>query len=382
MLTKSHLIRTLSKGKRRSTKPTETPTSSAQPSYPVVLSPIEQSTPPLPKPLAAAPPRAPPSAFPSTLPSRTQSASTGKAKKVMDWFRKKSLVHEIENENPMGTMAPQVVVTDPTSTTRVAAPGGGSAPPSAWSGQRVASTTAITQNGHGLLQLPAGRPTRSASTREGSEAHTPTSTSSGPPAGAMRVHEGAVDPGAVTSGAPPDQVYARVLDVLRGMGVEISTETLYKAQCVRPKQRKDGARQSGLAAFNITGLGGSNGVSRVDECARRLVFNRVFTSRRIVAVSHCPLTIQLPVSRATCSAGALHRPTCRLLVRRPPPGHKVKKQTISRLSRRRRQIPLSLFIIRLILSRRLLHLSLPNQFTANAAKTRGERFYSLLSLHE
>jgi protein-serine/threonine kinase len=192
----------------------------------------------------------------------------------MDWFRKKSLVNEMENENPAGTTAPQVVVTDPTSTTRAAVSIGGSAPPSAWSGQRVASATAImqNQNGHGLLP-PPGRDTRSASTREGSEARTPTTTSSGPPAGVMRVHEGAVDPGAVTSGAPPDQVYARVLEVLRGMGVDISTETLYKAQCVRPKQRKDGARQSGLAAFNITGLGGSNGVSRVEQYSRRFVFN-------------------------------------------------------------------------------------------------------------
>lgn len=245
---------------RRSTKPTETPVSSVPPSYPSVLSPLPRPTPPLPKAPAPAPPRAPPSAFPTTLPSRTPTASTGKAKKVMDWFRKRSLVQEIENEDPTGASAPQVVVTDPTSTTRVAAPSGGSAPPSTWSGQRAVSSTAILQNSHGLLQPPG----RSTSTREGSEVRTPASTSPVSPTGAMRVHKGAVDPGAVTSGVLPDQVYARVLEVLRGMGVDISTETLYKAQCMRPKQRKDGTRQSGLAAFNITGLGGSSGVSRAN----------------------------------------------------------------------------------------------------------------------
>jgi len=276
---------------RRSTKPAETLTPSAQPSYPSMLTPIKQPTTPVPKAFVPAPTRAPPPAFPGTLPSRTSSASTGKAKKVMDWFRKKSLVQEIENENQAGPPAPQVFVTDPASITHTAAPSGSSAPPSAWSGPRAASTTAIAQNGPGFLQPPAGRPFRSASTREGSETHTPTSTSSVSPAGAMRVHEGAVDPGAVTSGAPPDQVYARVLDVLRGMGVDISTETLYKAQCLRPKQRKDGARQSGLAAFSITGLSGSNGVSWTAQCSHRFVLNCVLSSRRIDVVFHSRLTI-------------------------------------------------------------------------------------------
>lgn len=119
-----------------------------------MLTPIKQPTTPVPKAFVPAPTRAPPPAFPGTLPSRTSSASTGKAKKVMDWFRKKSLVQEIENENQAGPPAPQVFVTDPASITHTAAPSG-SAPPSAWSGPRAASTTAIAQNGPGFLQPPA-----------------------------------------------------------------------------------------------------------------------------------------------------------------------------------------------------------------------------------
>lgn len=182
----------------------------------------------------------------------------------MDWFRKKSLVQELENENPGLIPAPHVVVTDPTSPSVRAAPSGpgSGAPPSSWSGQRVASSAAVLENGGsggGLLQPPSSRPTRSASTREGSDVRN--TITAPPPAGVVRMHEGAVDPAAVTSGPSADAIFARVVEALRGMGVDISQETLYKVQCVRPKHRKDGARQSGLAAFHITGLGGSNGVS-------------------------------------------------------------------------------------------------------------------------
>ncbi|KAF8318004.1 Pkinase-domain-containing protein [Clavulina sp. PMI_390] len=283
----------LPKGMRRGTKTNiDTPVMTNTPPVPNVLSPVDQATTPTlaaPVPVPTAP-RNPPVAFPGAPPSRQPSVSTGKAKKVMDWFRKKSLVQELENEEPVlvdAPDAPQVVVTDPTSPGPVrlgpTQPASASAPPSSWGGQRVASSSATLQNGSAtgsLLSPPtATHPVRSASTREGSSLPPraiATSTTvapnlvlpmSGMTTGAvppmMRPHEGAVDPALVTSGASAEMIFREVLRVLKSMGLDVASETIWKVNCVRPKMRKEGgARQSGLAAFSISGLGGSNGTDR------------------------------------------------------------------------------------------------------------------------
>jgi protein-serine/threonine kinase len=217
-------------------------------------------------PPAPAPPasnRRPPPMFPGTLSNRAPGVSTSKSKKVMDWFRKKSLVDQIDETSIAGgsPAAPQVVVTGDRELAAVPA---GPAPPSSWTGPRSATT--VLTNGTGLLHpslsvVPSARGTASASVTPITSTYPPTDP--GPASfnrAAIRVHEGPVDPGAVSSGSP-DEIYAQVIEVLRGMGVTFSPETMYKAQCIRPKQRKDGSRQSGLAAFALTGLGGSGGVS-------------------------------------------------------------------------------------------------------------------------
>ena len=262
----------------------ETPTVAVSPMTPTVLSPIDQHGRPTtsqgpspgPSPLSDRPvpapintTRSPPSAFPGTLPNRAPGVSTGKAKKVMDWFRKKSIVDgdEVSMGSSTASPAPQVVVTGDRELSHVPASAAGP-PPSAWAGQQPqqqpssAAFTAAT-NGAGLLHPPASAATTQATSASAGNTPVTASRPNVPVAStfnrnALRVHEGPVDPGAVSSGSP-DQVYAQVLEALRGMGVTISPETLYKAQCVRPAKKKEG-RQSGLAAFSITGLGGSSGV--------------------------------------------------------------------------------------------------------------------------
>lgn len=276
---------------RRGTKTSETPTSAAHSPYPAaVLSPTIENAPAPPTPVVALPPinPTPRPAFPAggTLPTRAPGVSTGKAKKVMDWFRKKSLVQESEDEGQQHPAAPQVFVTGTTASATPAAgapPATGSAPPSSWTAQRVATTTGVVANGAGLLHPPTGRPTRAASTSrntaDAQRAVNSTSAGAGgagavaPPSAQILMHQGAVDPLMVATGASADQIYAHVLESLRALGIHVQQESTYKATGVRPKQPKSssdkasGSRQSALAAFSINGLSGSNGV-RILESLR------------------------------------------------------------------------------------------------------------------
>ncbi len=78
---------------------------------------------------------------------------------------------------------------------------------------------------------------------------------------ALKIHHGAVDRSMVTTGSP-QQVFANVTEVLRGMGIEIAQDSTFSYRCVRTKRKKSSAGPaSGMAVFQMSGLAGSHGVS-------------------------------------------------------------------------------------------------------------------------
>ncbi|KAJ7278978.1 CAMK/CAMKL/Kin4 protein kinase [Mycena rebaudengoi] len=87
--------------------------------------------------------------------------------------------------------------------------------------------------------------------------------------GALRIHHGPVDTATITTGQPP-AVMQHVKGVLVGMGVEIYVESEFKYRCIRPKHRRAGkgvgsvpaAGGAGVAAFTMVGSAGSNGVDK------------------------------------------------------------------------------------------------------------------------
>lgn len=287
----------MQKGLSRRGKTSETPTSTAHPNFPsTALSPIEQGPPPaLPTP---APTPAPSSAPSSTLakPQRTGSSSyeipphaggtlpsrlgpqpsSGKAKTVMEWFRKKSRPEDDSDAQtgfytpPTNPSAPKLLVTDSNASTATAVatpPPSVSAPPSSWAKGR-----GITNGSGGLLQAPnvGARVGRAASTTRdaGGAAAAATTTAAGlgvtipPPRYPVMYHSGPTDPAMVVSGVNADVAFEHILKSVRALGIEPTLESAYKAICVRPdqsKKDKKGARTS-LAAFSLNGFGGSSGV--------------------------------------------------------------------------------------------------------------------------
>lgn len=89
---------------------------------------------------------------------------------------------------------------------------------------------------------------------------------------ALRLHDGPVDPSTLFS-APPAEILAHVLGILRAMGIESVKESEFKYRCIRPKRKKSGmvvreasGSSNGIAAFNSVGTAGSNGVSSIHYC--------------------------------------------------------------------------------------------------------------------
>lgn len=79
----------------------------------------------------------------------------------------------------------------------------------------------------------------------------------------LRLHDGPVDPSTVSS-APPQEVMAQVLEVLKSLGIEYTKESDFKYRCVRPKKRKLGVGREASGSGGAAGAGAStsNGVSR------------------------------------------------------------------------------------------------------------------------
>ena len=194
------------------------------------------------------------------------SASSSKARKVMQWFRSRSKGRGLGDDG------------------ETSAPLGGK--PSVRDAFAV-RTNDSSSSVNAMQVFPSGvnaeeyAPSRMGPLRSHRTASTGTEGAQGvpsfaelvrrhvaPPKGVIRTHHGAVSQATVTTGLPSD-VMRHVRDVLEGMGVDVQVESDYKYRCVRAKRRRAPAAPSGivpgmrepLAAFTLIGSAASNGVS-------------------------------------------------------------------------------------------------------------------------
>jgi protein-serine/threonine kinase len=186
-------------------------------------------------------------------------SATSKAKRVMNWFRKRSLAPGDSN-----TPASVPVVSLPPVRAPQAEAGSQltTQPP-----QAVAQSQIESKRSGGLDSL---------STKEQSSLQLPNSAVSPTPVSivkpskpvvnraGMRVHEGAVDQAMVTSGSPLDAL-SHAEAVLVEMGIAFTKESEFKFRCVRHKKRKGGMSGSvgplGGMSVGVAGSAASNGVS-------------------------------------------------------------------------------------------------------------------------
>ncbi|KAG8740706.1 hypothetical protein FRC10_003956 [Ceratobasidium sp. 414] len=176
-------------------------------------------------------------------------SSTSKAKRVMNWFRKRSLA---SSDAPGPIAAPAAAI--PTRAP-LASPPVESGTPLADSAVPTPRIGAKNSGGLDSLSTASGpkqpvsivKPTKPVVNRAG-----------------MRVHEGAVDQAMVTSGSPLDAL-AHAEAVLAEMGITFQKETEFKFRCLRPKKRKGVSGSvgplGGMSAGHV-GSAASNGVDR------------------------------------------------------------------------------------------------------------------------
>lgn len=209
-----------------------------------------------------------------------RSASSSAAKKVMDWFRRKSLaretltdLREIPNagtasspQKPklpvafpataqMSTTTPTVVITD-----------------------LAHEVTAENSESHPTAPSP---PSLADSARPGSQRTATTEQAVGSRLtmfdSRLKVHSGVVDQSALTS-RPVPEVLADVLRVLHSMGIDVKKESDYRFRCTRARKRKSGA---------TTGLGLSSVMSKGSSASGFVAMSASSSSVRIAALQWC-----------------------------------------------------------------------------------------------
>ncbi|CAE6475131.1 unnamed protein product [Rhizoctonia solani] len=177
-------------------------------------------------------------------------SATSKAKRVMNWFRKRSLAPEV------ATPASHPVVSLPPANTPLAqaVPTRSDTQPHLEPKHSSGMDSLSTTKDQSSLQLP--RPSNSPTPVSIVKPSKPIVNRAG-----MRVHEGAVDQAMVTSGSPLDAL-SHAEAVLVEMGIAFTKESEWKFRCVRHKKRKGGISGSvgGLSA-GVMGSAASGGVN-------------------------------------------------------------------------------------------------------------------------
>ncbi|BGP03410.1 CAMK/CAMKL/Kin4 protein kinase [Rhodotorula toruloides ATCC 204091] len=209
---------------------------------------------------------------------------SGKAKAVMDWFRRKSTRNEPSGQMlaPIKTdfddrrkrpLSTATEVTEGVASSNVSMRDAASTPIPA---ERPPSVV-ITQP---VVSAPPAEPSltqsqishRTASTLSSSIAHAPTAAappprpsqpaqqqSIAPPAfvaSKLRFHQGALDKNAITYRSP-DEVIAEIKQALWNMGVDMAAEGEYKIKCVRKSRKKamaTSAIQRSASSSNVNAL--------------------------------------------------------------------------------------------------------------------------------
>lgn len=190
-------------------------------------------------------------------------SATSKAKRVMNWFRKRSLAPE----SPAPVVTPiQPPITEKNSRAMQNGAGVraqtdvGAHPTQADSSPRVPQIETKHSGGLDSLSTSSGvRPNVSPMPVSIVKPAKPVINRAG-----MRVHEGAVDQAMVTSGSPLDAL-AHAEAVLGEMGITFQKESEFKFRCVRHKKRKAGTGSVGPLGGLSAGMAGSaasNGVDR------------------------------------------------------------------------------------------------------------------------
>ncbi|CAG8644428.1 12052_t:CDS:2, partial [Acaulospora morrowiae] len=147
--------------------------------------------------------------------SGTSAGSSNAAKRVMDWFRRKSLA---KPEVPVLDVPSELAkVEEPVMTTN--------APQSKSKAKRPKNNPSV------IVTQPSSSTVSQTSSRQS------TMTSSSTVDLKLRVHHGAVDQNALTS-RPPYEVFIVVKQTLLSMGIEIKRESEFKVRCVRRKRKQ------------------------------------------------------------------------------------------------------------------------------------------------
>ncbi|WWD16781.1 hypothetical protein CI109_101213 [Kwoniella shandongensis] len=208
-----------------------------------------------------------------------KTASSKAAKKVMDWFRRKSLAKDtlsglkssgIKSDSQSsfvrverhGASAANLAMS---SVSSIGHEGPDTTPESAPLAVPAPRETLVSASNTSLLP-PAPRSQAVPSMPGRSKSHHPSqlvAAEAEKPAPArsrsvsedakMRVHTGLVDQSALSS-KPPQEVIAEVLKVLQEMGMDVKKENEYRLRCTRVRRRKAGAT-TGLGLGSVMSVG-------------------------------------------------------------------------------------------------------------------------------
>ncbi|CAE6467744.1 hypothetical protein ACGC1H_004069 [Rhizoctonia solani] len=178
-------------------------------------------------------------------------SATSKAKRVMGWFRKRSLA---SGEPTTPAHVPAVPLPPPSVPPVQTAPLRSVTQPILEPKHSGGMDSLSTTRDQSSLQLPQPSGSTPVSIVKPSK---PVVNRAG-----MRVHEGAVDQAMVTSGSPLDAL-SHAEAVLVEMGIAFTKESEWKFRCVRHKKRKGGISGSvGGLSVGVMGSAASNGVNQ------------------------------------------------------------------------------------------------------------------------
>ena len=194
-----------------------------------------------------------------------RTASSSAARKVMDWFRRKSLAKDTLSSLQRGP--------NESSSTRgpSAVPRRGEPVPNAQnpeifgSGDRDMKSTqptiVVNDGGRSAPTLAAAAPVPRSSILAAPATGTLSSSRAENYDARLKVHSGVVDQSALTS-RPVPEVISDVLRVLRSMGIDVKKESDFRFRCTRARRRKSGAT-TGLGLSSVMSKGSAGGEFQV-----------------------------------------------------------------------------------------------------------------------
>ncbi|GAA5989892.1 hypothetical protein JCM10908_002365 [Rhodotorula pacifica] len=206
---------------------------------------------------------------------------SGKAKAVMDWFRRRSTRHDnsalgppISTEfqrRPLSSVR-ESAASSPSTRSRVSTPVATTPKEALHASSKSESTPSVTLTQPPTATataavaapttVPSAAPPQTSQVSQKTASTISTQVSSQPAAAVpiafspakLRFHQGALDKNAVTYRSP-DEVFAEVKQVLWNMGVEMALEGDYKIKCVRKSRKK--ALAASVNHGNFASMGSS-----------------------------------------------------------------------------------------------------------------------------